>query len=77
MEEKDKEKQPSIKMTANGIKYDSKFHHVVISKNGKIKVEPKLAKFNKKESKEGSKNRLISCFKIVSISPIFTSFSDF
>ncbi|MBV6739872.1 MULTISPECIES: hypothetical protein [Lactobacillus] len=52
MEEKDKEKQPSIKMTANGIKYDSKFHHVVISKNGKIKVEPKLAKFNKKESKE-------------------------
>lgn len=52
MEEKDKEKQPSIKMTANGIIYDSKFHHVVIFKNGKIKVEPKLAKFNKKESKE-------------------------
>lgn len=28
-----KEKQPSIKMTAKGFKYDSKFHHVVISKN--------------------------------------------
>mgnify|MGYP003303171213 CR=1 FL=1 len=43
MEEKKKEKQPSIKMTANGFKYDSKFHHVVISKNGKIKAESKRA----------------------------------
>lgn len=38
-----KEKQPSIKMTAKGFKYDSKFHHVVISNNGKIKAEPKSA----------------------------------
>lgn len=38
-----KEKQPSIKMTAKGFKYDSKFHHVVISNNGKIKAEPKPA----------------------------------
>lgn len=38
MEEKDKEKQPSIKMTANGIKYDSKFHHVVILRMEKSKL---------------------------------------
>lgn len=41
MEEKDKEKQPSIKMTANGIRYESKHHSVAISKDGKIRTEPK------------------------------------
>lgn len=38
-----KEKQPSIKMTGKRFKYDSKFHHVVISNNGKIKAKPKPA----------------------------------
>lgn len=44
MEEKDKEKQSSIKMTANGIKYESKHHSVAISKDGKIRTEQKLTR---------------------------------
>ena len=44
MEEKYKEKQSSIKMTANGIKYESKHHSVAISKDGKIRTEQKLTR---------------------------------
>lgn len=41
MEEKNKEKQSPFKTTVNEFRYESKHHSVAISKDGKIRTEPK------------------------------------
>lgn len=40
--EKENKKQSPVKMTANGMNYESKNHSIHITEDGKIKAEPKL-----------------------------------